>query len=274
MAEQELRRFRSRLNQLPLDLKVEIGEIAYQKGMRPTSRRDKIIELFDKYNVKVKNVGTGTNRHIVKYDQYVIKIALDKEGIADNKQEWVMSGHLAPDVAEALEISSGGHLLVSEYCPAFSTFFEMSTHRPEIEKILTKWSSKYLIGDIGIVGKNYANWGINTSGKPVCIDYAYVFPVGLNIFTCTCGKCSMTMDSTFSKYKCIFCKTEYNDAELRMSISQNERIRMFSNVSGIRMTEAIEEHLASKKLVDKKNIPEYPTVYDSAEYFLEMVGGI
>jgi hypothetical protein len=56
-----------------------------------------------------------------------------------------------------------------------------------------------------------------------------------------------------------------------MSISQNERIKMFSNVSGLRMTEPIEEHLAPKKKISKKDIPEYPTVYDAAEYFLDMV---
>jgi hypothetical protein len=36
------RRFRSRLNQLPLDLKCELGEIPLQKGMRPTSRKEKV----------------------------------------------------------------------------------------------------------------------------------------------------------------------------------------------------------------------------------------
>ena len=88
---EEMRIFRSRLNTLPVDLKVKIGEVSFQKGMLATSRRDKVIELLTEYQIPFQNVGTGTNRHIVKYDGYVIKIALDREGVADNKQEWVMS---------------------------------------------------------------------------------------------------------------------------------------------------------------------------------------
>ena len=40
------RQFRSRLNSLPLELKCEIGEIPLQKGLRATSRKEKVIELL------------------------------------------------------------------------------------------------------------------------------------------------------------------------------------------------------------------------------------
>ena len=36
--------FRSRLNSLPLEFKCEIGEIPLQKGLRATSRKEKVIE--------------------------------------------------------------------------------------------------------------------------------------------------------------------------------------------------------------------------------------
>lgn len=261
--------FRSRLQQLPLDLKQRIGEVSLQKGLRPTTRRDLIIEALSEYNIDFKNVGTGTNRHIIKYDGFVIKIALDKEGVADNKQEWVMSDKLYPHVAMACEISEGGHMLVAEYCPAFSTFFEMSTH-PEIKEILREWSKQYLIGDIGIIDKNYANWGINSNGEAVCIDYAYIFPVGMEVFTCICGCKVMTMDSSFSKYKCTQCSREYSDAELRMTISQSERLSMFNDTPGLKMHNPIETHVIHNYMPDNSERPmhpEYPAEYDVMDIY-------
>jgi hypothetical protein len=262
MAQQELRTFRSRLNELPLELKERLGEVSYQKGMTPTHRRDRIIEAFSDYGIEFKNVGTGTNRHIVKYDGFVIKIALDKEGIADNKQEWFMADKLVPNVAMAYEISRGGHLLVSEYCPAFATYWEMNLYREGIKKILAAWGKQFLIGDVGIVDKNYANWGLNTRGKPVCIDYAYLFPVGMNVFSCICGNRSLTLDDTFSKYRCPLCNREYSDAELRMAISQEERLRMFHNVPGLEMVCSMEQHPCDVKYMKKHLNPDYPDIYE------------
>lgn len=259
---QEMRTFRSRLNSLPLDLKIKLGEVSFQKGLRPTTRRDMISDLFEQYNIEFKNIGTGTNRHIVKYDGYVIKIALDKEGIADNKQEWVMSDKLAPDVAMAYEISKGGHLLISEYAPAFTSYHEMCLYRESIKDILSRWSKQFLIGDVGIVDKNFANWGLNGAGCPVCIDYAYLFPVSMNIFTCICGSRAMSLDDSFSKYRCVKCRHEYSDAELRMMITQKERLKMFEDIPGLEMRLAEEQHPVDAKFVRKQQNPDYPDIYE------------
>ena len=264
MEQKEMRTFRSRLNALPLELKIRLGEVAYQKGLRPTHRRDMISDLFTEYQIGFKNVGTGTNRHIIRLDDgYVVKIALDKEGIADNKQEWVMSDKLTPYVAMAYEISKGGHLLVAEYCPAFSNYYEMTLYREKIRKILTEWAKQFLIGDVGIIDKNYANWGLNAKGEPVCIDYAYLFPVSMNIFTCICGNRSMTMDESFSKYKCVKCKKEYSDAELRMMITQKERLEMFQDIPGLVMTQAEEQHPVDIMYRPKNTNPDYPDIYET-----------
>ena len=130
------RQFRSRLNSLPLELKCEIGEIPLQKGLRATSRKEKVIELLNKYHIDYIEIGTGTNRFIIKYDGYAVKIALDREGIADNIQEFSICESLMPNVAYAYEISSGGHLLVAAYCPAFTSQSEMWSHNGKIREIL------------------------------------------------------------------------------------------------------------------------------------------
>ena len=259
----EMRQFRSRLNTLPIDMKVEIGEVVYQKGMRATSRRDKVVEVLTKYNIPFQNIGTGTNRHIIKYDGYVIKIALDREGVADNKQEWVMSEALKPHVADAFEISKGGHLLVASYAPAFTSLNEMMFHRTTITTILAEWSTRYLIGDVGMVSTNYANWGVNNQGKPVCIDYAYIFPASMNLFKCTCGNRSLNMINNYSQYKCPVCQKVYEDRDLRYKISQEDRLAMFENVEGIQMFQDVETHPVEDRYIVPSNNPDLPDVYET-----------
>ena len=242
-------RFRSRLNQLPLELRVKLGEVSYQKQMFPTQRKELVVQLLRDYHIEFVELGTGTNRFIVKYDGYALKIALDKEGVADNKQEWVMSPNLAPHVAPAHEISKGGHLLVASYAPAFTSFAEMNGKSGEIRQILASWAKRYLLGDVGITSVNYANWGI-LNGKPVCIDYAYIFPVSMDIFECVCGNKDMRFTgSDFTKYQCSKCYKTYTDRELRARISNEERLRLFSGVleNGIEMENPIEEHDAPVK---------------------------
>ena len=232
--------------------------------MTPSARRERAINVLKSHNIPFKDIGTGTNRFIVKYDGYVIKIALDKEGVADNKQEWVMSTLLAPNVAPAHEISKGGHLLVASYAPAFSTYQEFIAYRPDIIPILRKWGTRYLLGDVGITSINYANWGL-LFGKPVCIDYAYIFPVSMDVFTCVCGHKEMEFtDETYTTYRCTSCKTEYTDRDLRSKISQAERLRLFQNVSdnAIGMTTSILEMDVDDYLVHQDIDPDMPNPVD------------
>lgn len=238
--------FRSRLNSLPHELKVKLGEVSYQKQMFATQRKELAIKLLRDYDIEFTELGTGTNRFIVKYGGFALKIALDQEGVADNKQEWVMSSLLKPYVATAHEISKGGHLLVATYAPAFTSFSEMRFHENTIRKILKDWSARYLLGDVGLTHINYANWGV-FNGKPVCIDYAYIFPANMDIFECVCGNKDMKFTGNdFTTYQCTRCLTTYTDRELRARIPNSERLRLFSDVSanGLEMTKEFEEHLA------------------------------
>jgi hypothetical protein len=261
------RKFHSRLNSLALDLKCEIGEVPLQKGMRPTSRKKKVIELLNDYHVKFTEIGTGTNRFIVKYDGFALKIGLDHEGVADNMQEFAICNSLNKvkrgSAAEAYEISSGGHLLTAEYCPALTSYNEMWSYHSEIENILTDWSKLFLLGDVGITRQNYANWGISQeTGKIKCIDYAYIFPSSMDLFKCICGNTSMTFAKRdFSSYKCTKCGKEYADRELRAKISTAERMRLFNNVKGIRMTEEYEMHPVDPKYIKINTNPDMPSPY-------------
>ena len=228
--------YRSRLNQLPLDLKYGLGELTFQKGMLPPSRKSKAVELLKKYNVDFIDVGTGTNRFIAKYDNFAMKVALDNDGIADNKQEYAISeqlNHIFPtSAADALELSNGGHILMSDYCPAFTSYQEMYDHHSRIEQILEAWSNAgFLLGDVGISRINYANWGLK-GDKAICIDYAYVIPASLYTFRCICGESDIAItDNTFTAYKCLSCGRIIEDSLLRKRISPEIRMKMLENAT-------------------------------------------
>lgn len=248
----EMRPFRSRLNELPLEMRYELAELSEQIGLPAEVRYKKAKEILDTYHIDWLEVGTGTNRFIIKYDGYVIKIALDQEGVADNKQEYAICESLMPDVAYAHEVSPGGHFLVATYCPAFTTANEMWAHAAKIRSILKNWGNKFLLGDVGLDGKNYANWGLDVNGNPVCIDYAYLFPADMNLFVCSCGCKSMGFANTqYTKYKCISCGQIYEDRDLRMRISVEHRINLFNNAMGQILTKPVEmKPVEQKYLVD------------------------
>ena len=253
--ETKMFRYRSRILQLPHELLVKLAEISYQKQMFATQRKNLVIETLREYGTEFTELGTGTNRFIIKYDGFALKIALDQEGVADNKQEYVMSRQLAPDVAATHDISRGGHLLVATYAPAFTSLSEMRMFETQIRAILRKWSTRFLLGDVGLTSVNYANWGV-LNGRPVCIDYAYIFPANMALFKCSCGNQEMTFTGNdYTTYQCLSCKKTWTDRELRSRISNEERMRLFTNVSdrSIEMRHPVEEHLATVQIPDEYN---------------------
>lgn len=267
-----MRSFRSRLNELPVDLKCQIGELVYQKGMLPSSRKKKCVELLKEYKIDFTEVGTGTNRFIVRYDGFALKIALDKEGVADNIQEWVMGSEL-DNVAYNFEISKGGNFLVEEYVPAFTSYSEMWYYQSTIRKILADWNQRgYLLGDVGICRENYANWGLAPGGIPKCIDYAYIFPASMDLFKCTCGSKNISPDSNFTSYKCNICGTQFEDREIRSKISQETRMRLYNQVKGVEMMKTHEMHESSTIYDPVDTNPDSPDMYKAVHDAILMSG--
>lgn len=266
----ETREFRSKLNELPMDLKCILGEMPYQKGLRHTTRKERIVEALKDFKIPFVELGTGTNRFIVKYEGYALKIALDNEGIADNRQEWVMSNPLGPGAARAYEISKGGNLLMASYNGAFTTYHEFMVYRTEIYKILSDWNAKgFLLGDVGITKKNFANWGLSPDRKPVCIDYAYIFPANMDLFECTCGSKNLGANEDFTEYHCADCGKRFDDRELRMRITNETREKLFSDVVGIEMAAPIETHPIEDKYIINESMRN-PDVISDEEVALRL----
>ena len=94
-----------------------------------------------------------------------------------------------------------------------------------MKNILTELSSKYLIGDVGIIKKNLTNWGIRHSsefGDQICIlDFAYIYDVSYGTFVCSCDNTTMLeYDKTFSKFICPHCGKVYSFEDLRSRITK------------------------------------------------------
>jgi hypothetical protein len=258
--------FRSRIHQLPRDVRIAIAEVAYQKQMYADQRKQCIIERLIHHGIEWTELGTGTNRFIIKFDGFALKTALDREGIADNKQEWVIDPQLRPGDSEAHEISKGGHLLVASYVPAFTSFGEMREYENQIRKILKGWSTRFLLGDVGFTSINYANWGVKNR-QPKCIDYAYIFPANMDLFQCVCGNKHMVFTGNdYTTYKCTKCGTEYSDREIRSRISNEERLRLFSDSTSnsIIMKSPTEEHIVEVPVTAEKRHVEAPDPRDVA----------
>ena len=140
--------------------------------------------------------------------------------------------------------------------------------------ILERWGNRYLLGDVGLTHINYANWGL-LNNKPVCIDYAYVFPVSMDIFTCICGCKEMTFsDANYTTYRCVECKTEYTDRQLRSRISNEERLELFKNVSenAIHMTDVVKEMEVADNLVKREEDPDQPDRVESIMNVNQVLG--
>ena len=175
------------LEVLPLDLRVKLDLLSRRRDI---SNREKQAELFNILReFKIDNVtklGSGTNRYAFRLNGYVVKVATDNDGKIDNFKEFKMAKRLYPNVIKIYEVSSNGTLQICEYIQPFQSFSEMMMYADKIRNILQKLSSVYLIGDVGLSSRNYANWGLRVgSDEPVCLDFAYVYEVKSELFLCT-----------------------------------------------------------------------------------------
>ena len=212
---------------LPLELRFQLELLSRKRNLINDEKFQKIIELFREFNVgDVVQLGPGTNRYAVKIDGYVLKIATDNDGKIDNLKEFKMAKRLYPYVTKTYEVSENGTLLVAEYISPFSSYHEMCMYADQIREILSKLSSTYLIGDVGITAKNYANWGLRAgSSEPVCLDFAYVYEVSSELFICRkCNTNSMLVpDRDFKHLNCSnpHCGKEYSFEDIRAKIGND-----------------------------------------------------
>lgn len=171
--------------------------------MRINSSQHKMLiiqQLLKKYNIPFSVLGGATNRIALYIDRYAVKFAVDHQGYVDNLVEYSISRELQPYVTKSYE--TNGYILVAESVKTMS-LDDFKLRRADIETILSNLSQDYLLGDVGIIGRNYTNWGIRDNGEAVILDYAYIHRGTEKLFTCeVCGCGILRYDATFTKLKC------------------------------------------------------------------------
>ena len=221
----------------PYELRVEIELLSLRRDIVNAEKQDELIKILRKYNIEgIVPLGSGTNRYAFKLKGFVVKVATDDDGKIDNAKEFKMAEILYPAVTKTYEISRNNTLLIAEYIEPYSSYSEMLSSQDKIRKILSELSSSYLIGDVGITSKNYANWGTRIgSDEPVCLDFAYVYRVGSDILLChNCHNHSMLVpDSDFTKLICPSCGKKYTFEDIRVRIGDDMHAQEIGDLADV-----------------------------------------
>lgn len=150
---------------------------------------DKLMEVIDNpdntsNNMKVNDmleileplgfveIGPGTNRLCVKYNEYVYKIAMDSYGIRDNWNEFNMSPLAQPYVTKTYECN--GLIAVAEYVNLISKK-QFEDSKENIRYMLKVLSQDFLFCDLSTLLKNYLNFGFSDDNQIVILDYGLTY---------------------------------------------------------------------------------------------------
>lgn len=225
------------LEQFPFDLRVQIELLSRKRNIENKDKQEELFKLLRDANISdITPLGSGTNRYAFRMNGYVVKVATDHDGKIDNLKEMKMAKRLFPDVTKVYEVTENGTLLVAEYIQPFQSFGEMQRYADKIKDILRKISQVYLIGDVGIDSKNYANWGLRVgSDDPVCLDFAYVYDARSDIFIChECNTGSMLCyTSDYTELICPnpACGHKYRFEDIRGRMSNDVHMKEIGDLS-------------------------------------------
>lgn len=182
-----------------------------------------IKDLLSEYNVPYSPLGSGTNRIGILIDGYAFKIALDEDGMIDNRREFLYTTELQPYVVKVYEISPLGLIAVTEYVTIF-TYDDFRMYADDMRDILKEISRYFLIGDVGITGKNYVNWGYRDDGTVCILDFAYIYSVEYKLFTCSCNDDALLdYDDDFVKLICPYCGRKYTFGSIRKKVTKSQQ---------------------------------------------------
>lgn len=216
-----MKTFRSRILQyFPLEALEKIKKLVYNNRINDINDKvDMMMAILDEYNIDFDELGTGTNRTAIFIDGYVFKIALDKWGVRDNEQEFTLSEELQPYVIKVYECNS--IIMVCEYVVVINKE-EFSEHKPQIRSILKDLSNEYLLGDIGTINKNFANWGYRDNQELVALDFAYIYRVMGDEMLCDACDVKPMLEYTpdFDKLTCPHCRKQFQFMDVRRKISK------------------------------------------------------
>lgn len=202
---------------------IDLFKVTLAYKLNNNARGNLVKEILKKYNIPVSPLGNGTNRIGFLLDGYAVKIALDEDGMVDNRREMLYSKDLYPDCIKVYECTPSGLISVSEYVTIF-TLDDYRERQDEMREILERISSRFLIGDVGITSKNYVNWGIRDNGTICMLDFAYCYAIKYKLFTCTCDSSSVLLyDNDYVGLRCPRCGKKYTFWDIRKKVTRKKQ---------------------------------------------------
>ena len=226
---------------------LDILKVTMLTNIHNNMKSQYIRALLTDNEVPYTTLGSGTNRMAVLIDGYAVKIALDKDGMIDNKREFLYTKQLQPYVVKVYECSTNGLFAVTEYVNIF-TLQEFHMYQDDMKEILGLISTQFLIGDVGVTSKNYTNWGTRVDGTICILDFAYIYNVKFNVFNCECDDVSMLKyDANYVNLSCPTCGRKYTFGELRRKISKEQQNAEIGDIT--RLGYLLDEPLKSVELV-------------------------
>lgn len=208
------------LQYFPMELYIEITKVTMMTDADNNEKGSIIKDLLANFNVPYTSLGSGTNRMAVLIEGYAVKIALDKDGMIDNRREMLYSKNLQPYVVKVYECVPTGLIAVTEYVSIF-TLDDFHTYQNTMRNILGKISTQFLIGDVGVTGKNYVNWGVRDDGTICILDFAYIYAVQYKLFVCSCSDDALLKyDNDYVNMRCPRCGRKYTFGEIRKKVTK------------------------------------------------------
>lgn len=246
------------------DLFVELNRVTMEPDIDNNEKGSKIKSLLSDFGVPYTSLGSGTNRMAVLIDGYAMKIALDKDGMIDNMREFIYAQVLYPYVVKVYECIYGGFISISEYVSIF-TLDDFHTYQDDMRNILEDISSSFLIGDVGITGRNYVNWGIRDDGTICMLDFAYIYSVDYKLFTCSCdGETLLSYDKDYVNMRCPRCGRKYTFGQIRKKVTKKDQLNEIGDITKrgyvlnaseqyVELNPEFEPHARKKKKNKKKD---------------------
>ena len=175
------------------------------------------------------------------------------------------SRQLQPYVVKVYECVPNGLIAVTEFVEIF-TLAEFHEHQDDMRESLSIISKEFLIGDVGITGRNYVNWGTRKDGTICILDFAYIYSVQYKIFNCGCNDDSLLQyDKNFVNLICPRCGRKYSFGEVRRKITKAQQEKEIGDIRRVgynitnseEVVELIPEFEPTKKdKKDKKELSE------------------
>ena len=207
------RKYAMILDKFPKDVLIELNGITMLSCDNNT-KCVRIRETLKRNGIQYEGLGSGTNRYGINMPgptgMLAVKIALDSDGMVDNRREFKYGPQLYPYVCKVYECLEDGLVAVFEYVTPF-TLGDLHRFEDQIREILGK---------------------VSNEKEEICmLDFAYVYAISYKLFTCNCDGITLVQyDDDYVGLYCPRCHKKYTFAHIRRKVTRKDQEMEIGNI--------------------------------------------